>query len=372
MPASNPALAAPTARASFLAALPPTRFRAMRRPLAGAIVTLALFAMLLLVATAIGYRPPAPAASADAGDVAAYGRIVERMRAGEGYYSAAHAELRQGGFGTQSVFNWRLPTLSWIESRLPSLLWANVLLGIVALASLLATAKFVALSADRTTGMRVLPALILSLIACTTPAAAFFTEIVAGVLILASVSAYGLKRPAAGFVIALLALFIRELAAPYVIVCVALAWRDRRFVELGAWAAGLAAFAAYFAWHAAMVQAALGAGDLAYPDGWVQFGGLGFILATAKFNGAFIAAPLWATAILMPLCLLGLAAWQGAGARRVALTVAAYLVAFAVVGKPFNTYWGALYTPLMMIGLAFVPAALRDLFAALRADVKAA
>ena len=88
--------------------------------------------------------------------------------------------------------------------------------------------------------------------------------------------------------------------------------------------------------------------------------------------GAFIAAPLWATAILMPLCLLGLAAWQGAGARRVALTVAAYLVAFAVVGKPFNTYWGALYTPLMMIGLAFVPAALRDLFAALRADGKAA
>jgi hypothetical protein len=247
-----------------------------------------------------------------------------------------------------------------------------VLLGAAALAALFAAARFVAASADRTTAMLVIPALIVSLLSCTAPSAAFFTEIVAGILILASVSAYGLKQPVAGFLLALLALFIRELAAPYVVVCLALAWRERRFVELAAWAVALAAFAAFFAWHAAMVQAMLGAGDLSYPDGWLQFGGVGFVLATAKFNGALLAAPLWVTAILLPLCLLGLVAWRGAGSPRVGMTVALYLAAFAIVGKPFNTYWGALYTPLMMIGLAFVPAAIRDLVASLRSEAQAA
>jgi uncharacterized membrane protein YbhN (UPF0104 family) len=42
-------------------------------------------------------------------------------------------------------------------------------------------------------------------------------------------------------------------------------------------------------------------------------------------------------------------------------TVALYLLAFLCVGKPFNNYWGAVYTPLMAFGLAAVPAALADL-----------
>jgi hypothetical protein len=374
MPATSPApvaasarSAAPPARRAWLAALPPTRFRDFSRPLAGAVLTLALFAILLLLASSAGYSPPVSAPSADRGDAAAYGRIVERMRAGEGYYAVAHAELRQGGYGTRSVFNWRLPTLSWLESRLPALLWANIVIGLAALGALLAAARLVVKTGDPAARLIVIPALVASLLACTTPTAAFFGEIVTGVLILASVAAYGLKRPAAGFLLALLALFIRELAAPYVVVCVVLACRDRRFGELAAWAAGLLLFAGYFAWHAVMVSGMLGAGDVGYPQGWVQFGGLGFVLATAAFNGAFIVAPLWVSAILLPLCLVGLAAWQGPGAARAGLAVAIYLAAFAVVGKPFNNYWGALYTPLMMLGLPFVPAALRDLLRAARA-----
>jgi hypothetical protein len=188
-----------------------------------------------------------------------------------------------------------------------------------------------------------------------------FTESVASVMILGSASAYGLKRPAIGFMVALAALFVRELAAPYVLVCIYFAWRDGRRSELWAWGAGLVAFFAYFAWHYMMVKGQSAAGDFAYIDGWIQFGGLPFMLATAAFNGMLIAAPLWVSAIVVPLCLLGLIGWRAPEAARIGITVAVYLAAFSVVGKAFNDYWGALYTPLMTMGLAFAPAAIRDL-----------
>jgi hypothetical protein len=155
------------------------------------------------------------------------------------------------------------------------------------------------------------------------------------------------------------ALFVRELAAPYVLVCIYFAWREKRRAELWAWALGLAVFAAYFAAHYALVQAQLTDADVAYKEDWLRFGGLSFILSAARFNGIFIALPLWVTALMLPLCLLGLAAWHGP--VRIGITVALYLAVFAVVGKTFNDYWGAMFTPLMMVGLAFVPAALRDL-----------
>ena len=175
-----------------------------------------------------------------------------------------------------------------------------------------------------------------------------------------------MKRPFWGFAAAILALVIRELAAPYVVICIYFAWQGRRTAELWAWLGGLAVFAGYFVWHAAMVHAQLGPDDIAYRDSWIQFGGPGFVLATAAFNGVFIAEPLWATAILLPLCVVGLIAWRGPGSCRVGVTVAAYLCLFAIVGKRFNDYWGGLYTPLMMMGVAFLPAGVRDLVGALR------
>jgi hypothetical protein len=339
--------------------LPPTRFAVIDRRLAAAIVVLTAAAILLLLAVGAGYQPPKAAATAGDGDMAMYTRIVERMHAGESYYAAAHAELTTGGYGTHSVFNWRLPTLAWLESLLPSLVWSSAILGLGAIAAAFAAAKFVRETTDDTTAVLTLIALAASLFACATPAAALFTEIPAGILILGSIAAYGLRRTSLGFALALSALFIRELAAPYVVVCVYLAWRDGRRAELLAWVAGLVAFAAFFTWHTAMVQSVLTATDHGYSQGWVQFGGLSFLLAAARFNGIFMAMPMWVTAIIAPLCVLGLAAWPAS--RRAIVMLVVYLATFAIVGKTFNDYWGAMFTPVMMLGLAFVPAALRDL-----------
>src|SRR5262245_2678095 len=62
-------------------------------------------------------------------------RIVERVRAGEGYYAAAGHELRAQGYPTRSPFNWRLPTLSWLIGGLPGPTWARSILMASALAA---------------------------------------------------------------------------------------------------------------------------------------------------------------------------------------------------------------------------------------------
>ena len=49
-------------------------------------------------------------------------------------------------------------------------------------------------------------------------------------------------------------------------------------------------------------------------------------------------------------------------ALRVVATVAAYLLAFSVVGVPaMNYYWGGLYAPLLAFGVAWAAPSLRDL-----------
>ena len=52
------------------------------------------------------------------GDTALYRAEVDRIRAGEGYYEAASAELVQRGYPTASVFNWRTPLPMWLRTLL--------------------------------------------------------------------------------------------------------------------------------------------------------------------------------------------------------------------------------------------------------------
>lgn len=344
--------------------MPVTRLRGAPRPLLAALVLLVLCAVVVFLNLAGGYERPFAAPTDDTGDLALYGRIVDQMRHGQNYYVAAHAELLNGAYGTRSVFNWRLPALPWLASLAPSLFWAGILLQLAATAAILLTFRWLDQTAGRAVALLAVAALVVSLAASAAPGVAVFADVVAGVLIVLSASAYGTKLPWLGFAAALCALFVRELAAPYVVICVFLAWRGGRRQELWAWALGLAAFAAYFAWHYAQVQAQLGPADVAYAEGWVQFGGLPFVLATGAFNGLLIAAPTWVSAILLPLALLGLVAWRDPAASRIVVTVGAYVALFLFVGKSFNEYWGALYTPLMMLGVAFVPSAVRDVLAA--------
>jgi hypothetical protein len=346
---------------------PATRYAALTRGRAAAVVVAWLVATAWFLAGARRAGPePAGLAQPGArlgGDVELYKAIVARMRAGQGYYDAAGAELRARDYPVRPVFNWRQPTYAWLLARLPRPLMGNALLGALGLAVVLLTYRWLGARGGRTH-----PGLAAGLMAITMAGALvgnfiYLQEAWAGALIALSVCLFALDRWRLAVAASLAALAFREFALLPCAVGLLLALRRRRWSEASAWVAGLGAYAAFLGWHFAEVARHLGPHDL--QRGWVAFGGATFLVRTASWSPLLVALPGWAVALVLPLVLLGLVGWTDAVAPRVALVVFGFLVVFAFVGNPFNDYWGAMYAPLAPFGLMAAPGSVRELARAL-------
>lgn len=299
-----------------------------------------------LVWVALGITDPARRAGPS--DLDTYERVVAALKAGQAYYPALHQALLEGGYGTLSPLNWRPPPFLTFLSWFPSLASAQVFLGLVTLVGWLVAIAY----AYRRGGIGASAAaaflMAASLVSIVAYRAELSFELCCGTLILISVCAYGLGWRWVGFVVAVLALFVRELAAIYVLVCIIMAIRDRRWTEAGAWLAAILVYAGFYLWHWMQLSALLGPVDHAAAVGWLQFGGLVFMLRTAAFNGVLLAAPVWIAALVLLLGLTGLSTMPRAFA-----TVLLYLALYLFYGRPENEYWGAVYTPLVALGLVW-------------------
>jgi hypothetical protein len=318
-------------------------------------------------------HPPPPLSEAavaartrQGGDVELYKSVVARVRAGQGYYDAAEAELRARAYPVRPAFNWRQPTYAWLLSKLPSPLVGSALLGAIALSAVWLTRRwFLASMPGAPTRATLAAVLVLvSTAGWLVGNFIYLQEAWAGSLIALSMCAFALDRWRLGLAASLAALAFRELALLPCAVGLVLALRNARRAEVAAWLAGLAAWAALLAWHFARVAPHLHGADAA--RGWLAFGGAAFIHATAQWSPLLIALPEWGTVLALSFALLGLAGSRDPGAPRVALVVFGYLFVFAFVGHSFNEYWGALYAPLLPFGLMAAPASVRDLARALR------
>lgn len=294
----------------------------------------------------------ADAASRGPGDVELYRAEVDRIRQGEGYYDSAAAELRPRGYPTRSIFNWRTPLPMWLIGHLPDVSLAKAVLGAAALALL--CLSFGLLHTECGSRSALVGSLLLvgALMPCVLGDLFVMPEVWAGVLLALSLVAYGTDRCKLGFAAGLLALFLRELTAPYCLLCMALAWRRGRTGELFAWTIGLAAYGGFYAAHLSHVLPLIQAGDAAHAHGWVRFGAAGFVISTVQMNVFLLLLPQWATALYLAVALLGFARWNTAAGSRIGLTAAMYVVVFSVLGQPFNQYWGSLIAPLFCLGAA--------------------
>jgi hypothetical protein len=187
-------------------------------------------------------------------------------------------------------------------------------------------------------------------------------ELWAGVLIALSMLAYGMRRSGWGVGLGFAALVVRELAAAYCVVCCLMAISERRWREVSAWGGAAFLYGLWYAAHAMQVLPRIGPHALAHSDGWIRFGGAAFVISVAQVNAYLLQLPQWITAIYLSLALLGFAGWTAPWGRRAGLTAAVYLGGFAIVGNPFNQYWGALIAPLLCLGVAQAPQALGDLW----------
>ena len=295
-------------------------------------------------------------------DVAMYARIVERIHAGEGYYEATGSELRSRGYPARSVFNWRLPTLASFMALLPGTNAGRMVIGVLACTALVLWARI--LENMRPRWLQGVGGILLffPFVLTALPPFHLYHEAWCGVFIALSVALYAKDYRRMSVAFGILALFVRELALPFVAVMLVLAWRQKRRGETLAWLAGLAAFAVFLGVHAWLASRHMVATDRMH-EGWRQLGGWPFVLKTVRANPLLQLrqTPLWIPAVLAPLALLGLAAWPGPTGNRVSLTVGVYVLCFLFVGRSVNAYWGLIYAPLLPLGLLLAPQALADL-----------
>jgi len=276
-------------------------------------------------------------------DIDLFSAVVARIRAGERYYDAMGTELRQRRYPTASVFNWRTPLL---YSAIAAIGPGSVHAVLVCLALALLVLTVVVLGKRHAAPLMVgLFVQVGAVVAVMVSSATLLTEAWAGVLLALSVCAYQMRawRTAAG--LGLLALFVRELAAPYVVLCAFLALRNKRWDEVTIWSAGALAYSIYFGWHVHEVRALQGPGDLAQAYSWLYGGGPAFLLRTLRTNAWLLVSPPWIpSASGLLAILLAACAWTHT-APHLRATVLVYVVMFIIVGQPFNYYWGLLTAP---------------------------
>jgi hypothetical protein len=338
-----------------------TRFDGISRPRAAIILSLTALAILAcIIASRAGKTAPPHLSNSGLSDEEVLYHIIARVHAGENYYDAASDELRKEGFPLRSVFNWRQPLYAWFLGALPTTVIGRTLLSIGAVLTIASATRLALRMGDALMAVIAFWMVTGAVWPCFMRAGLTALETSTAVFITLSFFAYADDFFLTGVMLALIALFIRELAAPYVMVCILLAIAGKRWRELLAWAVGLLFYSGYFTYHVAHVTAHIRPTDLRAAS-WLQFGGLHFILNTAAQQVLLYGPPLWVTAIYLPIAVLGILAMPGELGRRATLTIAAYLLLFAFVGKAFNDYWGYLYAPLLAFGFAWTPLAIARL-----------
>lgn len=346
---------------------PATRLGSLTRLQAAAVVALTVASIVFFVAVSLSplRRGFADAPDRGPGDVQLYNAEVARIRGGEGYYAVAASELRERGYPTASLFNWRTPLPVALIGWLPDKRLGQALLGAAALLLVLGSFDWLARENGPRTALAALLLLSGALLPVMFDDGFVMPELWTGVLLALSIVAYAQRRPRCGVAAGLAALFVRELAAPYCLLCIALAARDKRGREVAAWLTGLAAYALFYAWHVQHVLPLMQSADPLRARGWICFGGAGFVISTAQMNAYLLLLPQWVTAACLPLALLGAAAGNTPAGERLGLTLAGYLVLFSIVGQDVNQYWGSVIAPLFCLAAARLPAVGRDLAAAL-------
>lgn len=343
----------------------PTRFAAFGRGRArGAMLLLALFVALGFSALASPGPPPAshdPARRAqDRADVALYEAIVAGVRSGGDYYVVAADTLRRDDYPLRPFVTFRLPTLAVVQAKLPPRV-TLALLYVLAAAVLAAWFRLIARAIPRPAPRALAMVLLVAGMATfVQPELVPFHEVWAGLLIALSLALRRDDRWRDAVALGLIAMLIRETAALYVMLMAALALIQARRREAAAWATTLGVLALVLLAHAWAVDRVVNADDPASP-GWAGMLGWGFFVKTMSISTALTVAPLALAAPLVALALFGWASWRDAAATRALATFLAYAALLALFGRTDTFYWGLMIAPSFLVGLVFVPDALRDL-----------
>lgn len=347
------------------------RFAGVSRPVAAAALGLLALLMIWGATGGVGGNHVAVASPTSVhfdglvGDHALYARIAQRVGAGESYYAAAATEHRAGHYPLRPFVAVRLPTLAYIVAALGeqrAMLFFLVIGGAAILAWYRRLRTEPALPRTAAIGALFVAVNLMQLAAREW---LFIHEVAAGVLLALALALYRPARPWWTMAIVAAALAIRETVLPVAMLFGLFALIDRDWRAATGWLAIGLCFATGLGVHVAALATATTPAD-AVSQGWNGQGGwiayLSFVQASSLLR--FFAG--WVGALLVPLALLGWAAWRSRLGLAVLLIQLGYAALLMLFARPANFYWAMLITPTLFIGLAFAPAALAELIRSLR------
>ena len=298
-------------------------------------------------------------------DLAFYDRVIERIGHGENYYDFIVEEQRARDYPVRPGLAVRLPTLAWIHASL----------GEPAMIALAVALLFACIWAwwkrlgEEPGGVRfrLLGTALMAMGGSLGLNRSFFVlhELWAGMLI---ALAFGLHRPGrwgAALLFAALALALRELVLPFVLLMAAMAAWRKDWREATAWIMLVAVFAAIMVWHLSLIAVQEVPSDPVGPD-WLVLRGLSGWLGNIVLSSNLRLLPHELASPVVILMALGWAGWRSSAGTMGTFLYLGYGLAFMLAGRANNFYWGAVVAPAMFIGLAFLPMALPSLVRAAR------
>lgn len=298
-------------------------------------------------------------------DLALYDRAIARIERGENYYDFIFDEHRAAHYPVKPGLAVRLPTLAYLNAWLGA--GGQVAAAIVLLVATL-TAWWRRLGEEPGAQRRRRMATAALFVGASLGLNRYFFtlhELWAGMLV---ALAFGLHRPGKwgwSLLVAAMALAIRELALPFVLLMAAMAFWRRDWKEGAAWSALVVAFLAMLSWHLSIVAAHTLPTDPEGPD-WLVLRGLSGWLSNTVLSSNLRFLPHWIAGPLVVLMVAGWAGWKSPAGVTGTWLYLGYGLAFMIAGRPDNFYWGAMIAPAMFIGLAFVPMAVGSLVRAAR------
>ena len=305
-----------------------------------------IWVLALLACIAVPLAAKAPAKPV-AHDQDLYHTVVERVRAGEGFYPATIAEQREHAYPVQPALAVRPPTLTYALALLPGTATRTAALIALLFGALMALRQTLS---DRPP-MEALAMVVLALaglFGTLFPDNVYLHEQWSVLLVLLALSAH--RRPWLMVLLALAAVLVRETALAWLaaIVLVALWKRDGKLAGMALAAIALAG--GLWLIHAHFAAAEVHPGDPTSP-GWVRFQGVPLVIDALRRNLVLTALPGWLILAVVAASLVAMLRWGGDLERIAAIGSAGFLVALTVFGRPDNGYWGFMAAPFVLLGL---------------------
>ncbi len=320
---------------------------------------------LVIIATAVVlYRPTPPSETASptaAGDVAMYEAIVTDMVHGVPYYRAAGRELHERGYQTRSILGWRQPALY------QGLAWGGVM---VARGWLIACVVLLLMRSTQQLPFAATLALCHACLFVVASSSIYFSEVWAGVCIALSLLASLRGRHGLATLWGVVALLIRELAAPFCVAMTVIAWTNGRTRDVRRWLAAGVVYGVTYAAHVALSLQAMPEGARSHTHGWLYFGGPVFLVDALRFHGLLPLLPRVMTLAFVGA--LAVSAWSVRMPREFRIVGLVYAGFFTIAGQPFDGYWGAMAAPVLACWLPYVADGARQILRSDRSEPRLA